>query len=598
MPPQYGPIMPECFLRSFILLPNSGSSSWQPNNEDPTAAVYNSHVDVTFGESKIYDLPPYNKMAPTTHYTYLRSLSTVNNATTSVTVGICHQGSPTTSGTANYTTDLNSPYLLNLLNNSTSGCGTPLSYNRYIQFHSSPNLYGCTENLNPSNGSSLPNYMYQEQLSAAGSKTGFDNYYLNININCPATITGSGIYNVVYYGDTVCFILTTNPFEGYMDSSGTMEGTNLSNPDTKFSCSSPLEAKPYVQVFGGDVTSGAVSDQIDVCFGDSTNSLNGSIYALNNGPTTYTGSGTDLAAIAQKNIIGFVSAQNPNPPGQSTGPPTGLTFANTNPKNLYGGDFADQSQGCPNSADGYYDQLSSQGGPVQTNNPTSLPTTSKINKAFTLLAAGIPGNYYWQVDGGTIKQPVPKQPVPKQPVTIYPGQHVVLYVNGPVLIDDNIEYKMNPGDTNIADLPSLMIITNRHNIGIANTATEVDGIYVAEDGTIIDCANTNLPITPIYSQDRFFDARHHIISNDSVIQQTCSQQLLIRGSFIANTVDLYRTHGSIHDAQSTDSAGNSQAAEEFDFSPLEWLIPNQAQDLTPQQQVPLVQSITSLPPVL
>ncbi len=581
---QNGPTMPECFLRKFILTPNSSAAKWD-NNEDPTQATYNAKVNVEFKESTVYDMSPYNQSISVPNYTYLRSVSYIKSSAvkTQIDPGICHQG------TYGYYTSYSQSLLSSLYNQIDSNQLSPDCINPQPS-----SFAGLSCTLSPS---SLPYFYryeasptYLQQPSSANELTvpnGNYNGYINVSANCPVSLD-HGPNQLVYYGDSACFILSTAASQGFIDSTGTVQGTPIEPVAYSHGCSSPLEAKPYVQVFGGDVSAGVDSSQIDVCYEDKSN--NGNIYANNTDSPDFLGSGTSLAAIARIKITGFASAQNDNT--SSVVPkPKQLTFANayTPPGSGYsvwGGDFADSSSGCSTSPDGYYDQLSSRGGPVQTNNPASLPTTSSINKAFTLLAAGTPGNYYWQVDGGTIKQPV----------TIYPGQHVVLYVKGPVLIDDNITYQMQPGgDTHIADLPSLMIINDGNNIGIANNVSEIDGTYVAEHGTIIDCAQYYvMPIAPIISQDRFKDARPLI----PTATQTCSQQLIIRGAFIANTIDLYRTYGSIHDAQSTDSAGNSHAAEEFDFSPLEWLIPNQAQDLTPQQQVPLVQSITSLPPVL
>jgi len=94
--------------------------------------------------------------------------------------------------------------------------------------------------------------------------------------------------------------------------------------------------KPYLKVFGGDVSAGSGAV--------------GEIQTFNQGPNgiggAYAGSGTELAAFAVNAISGFASAQNIGGEPLAVQPPNDLTFANNlcaSGDNCYGGNFGNSS---------------------------------------------------------------------------------------------------------------------------------------------------------------------------------------------------------------------------------------------------------------
>jgi hypothetical protein len=519
--------MPACYNRTFSLIPNDGAESPDTNvtinnTEDPTRINVNGDVQGTFG----VEYPGLG--------TGLRQPTQVNSITTEVTVEVYHQNSD---GTV---------------------IGPTASY----------------ENVTSSNIKSS----YASTSTSLSSTQSFSVPW-SMAVQMPP----------LQYGDEVCIDLTTNPSAGQVTPPGwaTQATAGLANqgnatgvamwpiPDNPNDrvCSQYLAAEPYLKVFGGDVSTGADTKTLDsnnneVC---TTNSMAPITTQNQASAGQYAGSGAQLAAFAAGVISGFASAQNvsgsglPPPPAAS-----GLTFANIDGAQDYGGNFGASANSC---LPDYYNQGVST---AQTANP---PYTAQAALQ-AILTSGQTGNFAYKVNGGTIA------------ATIIPtGDNIVLYSNEPVTITGNITY--GGVSTNLSQMPSLEIVTNTSamvgsnttGININHNVTELDGAYVAEGsgGIINDCADiTNLG-------NWFWDPTSGIaLSNSS----SCGQKLTVYGSFTAYALDLDRTNGSLHEATSTETYGTSNAAEEFDYSPLNWLVyPN-------QNTKPTIQAITSLPPVL
>jgi hypothetical protein len=315
-------------------------------------------------------------------------------------------------------------------------------------------------------------------------------------------------------------------------------------------------------VYNGDVSAGTASD---INNKHDCTDANAGIDTYNQGTSPYyAGAGTQLAAFAANAISGFASAQNDN--GSGTSPPIGLTFANT--IGGYGGGFGASPSDC--STD-YYNQGLASASTLYTDAGDILTSTF-----FTNNPAGI---YAFNINGGVIN------------ATVIPvGYNITLYSSGPITIAGNITYGGPLDPTALSKMPSLEIVTDNEPINIDNNVTQLTGIYVAEGtgGIINDCADVPNPGDWFPSTDG---------------SPSCGQQLIVQGSFTANALYLYRTNGSIHEATPQPPAvievpcvlGTTpcnNAAEEFDYSPADWLTyPN-------QNTTPVVQSITSLPPVL
>ena len=169
-------------------------------------------------------------------------------------------------------------------------------------------------------------------------------------------------------------------------------------------------------------------------------------------------------------------------------------------------------------------------------------------------------------------------------VTLSSGIHIY-YSSGSITINCNIVYPTVIAGA--SQIPSFELVV-KGNIYINTAVSKLAGTYIAETGTIYDTGSGvgsggGVDICPLGTAD---DA-----SNDS-----CSpDKLTVDGSFIANQIKFDRTFGDIS-AASTDvengGSAHNHAAEEFDYSPLNWLIPTTT---TNNQNI---QSITSLPPIV
>lgn len=221
---------------------------------------------------------------------------------------------------------------------------------------------------------------------------------------------------------------------------------------------------------------------------------NAGIVSWNNESPTYSGAGTQDAALALGYLQDFVTAQNSSP----NITPSGLAFSNVGFPNSgynFGGNFASSS--CV---------------PDYTANATSF----------------LPGP---QTIGAT---------------SVANGTHTTVYVNGDVYINGNITYS-GSYPNGVQDIPAYTIVA-KGNIYINPSVTRLDGVYIAEPtaatpnkGIIYTCATSAGPI-PL----------------DSNLYNTCkANQLTVDGSFIARQVWLTRTYGTLGNNTPAESFGLS-----------------------------------------
>jgi hypothetical protein len=369
------------------------------------------------------------------------------------------------------------------------------------------------------------------------------------------------------YGDEICIDLTTNPSVGQISPSTnwapqdvTLGLSNQQDADDPWPtspqsvCTPFLAAAPYLKVYDGDVSAGTASDiNKQQCYDSDAG-----IDTFNQGTSPYAGAGTQLAAFAVNVINGFASAQNDS--GSGTSPPIGLTFSNTL-GGTYGGDFGPSPSDC--STDYYNQGIASAS--TQYTDAGDILTSS-------FFANNPTGIYAFKVNGGIINA-----------TNIPVGYNITLYSSGSITIAGNITY--GGVSTTLSQMPNLEIVTYQQPINIDHNVTQLTGIYVAEGagGIINDCAD-------VPSTNNWYP------STDG--SPSCGQQLIVEGSFTANALYLSRTTNSIHFATPTEvscASGVSpcdMAAEEFDYSPVNWLT------YPSQNTTPVVQAITGLPPIL
>ncbi len=307
--------------------------------------------------------------------------------------------------------------------------------------------------------------------------------------------------------------------------------------------------QPYMKVYGGDVMAGSgfISTGSTTC----TPGTTGSVVGWNWPTSGYSGAGNEFAAFGLGDIDGFATDQNSGNSG------IGLSFANS-PATI-------QNNVAPGSGEfgGLYNPVN-----CAPNFYSTMPATTSAYPGSVggLLSGAYSSNADLTIGGGSVQD----------------SQHPVIYVNGNVYISGNINLgTASDGDwANISDIPSFELIV-QGNIYISSTVTNLDGIYIAQGGTIYDCS-TGLEAPAAL---------------DSSFYSTCNQKLTVNGSFIATSVDLMRTDNTLYQSSGESSAAgggsSSHAAEVFNYNPTIWL------GLTTNNtQLNNYNSIISLPPVL
>jgi len=302
-----------------------------------------------------------------------------------------------------------------------------------------------------------------------------------------------------------------------------------------------IAQKPYVKVFGGDVATGSGLENA-ACTPNTTASIN----SWNKEDASYTGAGTQFAAMALGNIDQFATGQ----AATGVNKPSGLAFSNTVLNDTYGGSFG----GLPCIPD-YYGQAANTTAVAGTVNVSSLVTG----------AYKASGNI--TISGGNAN----------------PGNRIVLYVDGDAYISSNITY---PGSWTYDKVPLFELVVSG-NIYIAPGVTQLDGAYIAQPksgakGGIYTCATAAGPYA----------------LTDGAFYTPCKNKLTVNGLFSAAQVYLMRTFGTISSATANETAASSNAGEVFNYNPTLWIAQPPTGSNTNNSKVGKYDAITSLPPVL
>lgn len=321
---------------------------------------------------------------------------------------------------------------------------------------------------------------------------------------------------------------------------------------------SPIVARPYFTVLGGDVAAGAG-------FGVAGASGASIIGTNNDGSTNYNGASGQLAALALGSVKSFTTSQSPN---GGVGPawtnslaggyaPSALGFANTSPPvggTTYGGGFTNVATAKPWTVPDYYGTTAATTPFPGSSANVAAGNYTHSGSLLTLNASNIPTD----------------------------GRKIVLKVNGDVYISGNITYGASATNAvGSADQIPLFELIVSGNIYVDPSVTELDGFYAAQGngtttGRFASCANASGPIiaTP---------------GNEAATIASCNQPtLVVNGAVAAQKVILNRTYGDIN------GGGIPQApGETIRFSPMLW-VPNAIGG----SDVSGWQSVTSLPPIL
>ncbi|HYH75791.1 MAG TPA: hypothetical protein VD735_07595 [Candidatus Saccharimonadales bacterium] len=313
-------------------------------------------------------------------------------------------------------------------------------------------------------------------------------------------------------------------------------------------------ARPYLKVFGGDVLAGG---GLETAPGTCSTNANAQVMAWNKRSADgFAGAGAQYAVQALNRIGDFASAQRA---GSSAPAPASLSFANTSANTAtgnFGGSFGPGAAPC--IRDYWADK------------PATTQSFAGITNMTTGIYASSP-NTNIAISGN-----------------INPNQRSVLYVDGDVRITGNIEYT---GSWNLSSIPQFLLVV-KGNIFIDSGVTRLDGNYVSlGDGTTSGGGIIYTCTKPPANQAEVVNPTQLPLGGTMYTQ--CDDKLTINGSFTANRVDFQRTHGSLKQSTSGEAAGSNAIAEEFVYSPANWIAQPPSAGQTSSYD-----AISSLPPIL
>lgn len=394
-------------------------------------------------------------------------------------------------------------------------------------------------------------------------------------VNVPVAIPG----DTAYIGNQICIYFSIHPTGSNVPNGP--NGNLMTHPTSPPPACVEIIARPTVKAYGGDVSAGSgFSVGSGSCLNNSASVVGWNRWT----GSYYKGAGAQLAVFATNQIRGFNSGHNltrntsgaNGVPGSAYGP-ANLSFANSNvsiPFSDNGGDdglgaLYGGSYGGGSCIPDYYsglDALSEDDVSVWQSIEDSNIKAPEPNNSYTPKAYRAPAPSL-TLGGGVIGN----------------GNSTTLYVDGDVHITGNVTGAN--GTTTVGQIPVFTVIA-RGNIYIAPNVTELYGTYIAQPrdnatGKIYTCASGSVPLVPNKSN-----------------YVTCSNRLVVSGSFVADKVFLYRNNGSLYQddgGKVPNSASYTQTAEVFQYNPLNW-IRGSLSSVT--QSNATFDAITSLPPVL
>ncbi|MEO8105389.1 MAG: hypothetical protein ABI602_03580 [Candidatus Saccharibacteria bacterium] len=331
----------------------------------------------------------------------------------------------------------------------------------------------------------------------AGNATGF----IPASPSCPASAPPLAA------GDVVCITYTVDPATGEMTSNGIPIGGSGS-VDSGQACSQAVTNMPYAHFFGLDVSAGGnFATGSDKCLG-STPAPSGIVAFVKGIGPLVRGSAVQYGALALGPVNSFGSASlRPAIPTSRDG----LTFANQGPLG---------SLGTTHCVPDYFSTI-----------PATLTQSSSDVNMAPFDGVGVPATpqqfWYGRAGRTTIKG------FPGAGQGINKGNRIAIYVSGDVFIKDDIKFKQTSWTTSDV-VPSFYLIV-KGNIFISPNVSQLDGVYVAQNGTINTCA----PSVGVYLPSEVYD--------------NCTNQLTVNGAFVAKNVNLYRTFASLRNSQGGES---------------------------------------------
>lgn len=313
-------------------------------------------------------------------------------------------------------------------------------------------------------------------------------------------------------GEQVCVRVNSNRIEGYSNGVGT-----TGNQDRTF-CANVAE-QSYLSIDNAGAWAGGSFDASDTGYGTSWCSVAGGSSA--NG---------FIRTVRRANVVGAYASLSTGATGSITAFASGhivgtaftnlLTFANQGTT----GNFNSQGK-C----------ISNLGTYLSTD--TAITGVSSLGNAFP----GGSNRQQQYVRSGNLTI--------NSPQTLQAGERITIIVEGDLNINENITYDPNYTVNDSDNIPILVFVV-KGDINIRDNVTELDGIYMAIPNDVTSNGPGNRGNIDTCSN-----------AGPSLSSTTCSNQLTVRGMFVANSIEFRRTHHGISGGN-----GGTEPAEVFQFN--------------------------------
>lgn len=302
----------------------------------------------------------------------------------------------------------------------------------------------------------------------------------------------------------------------------------------------------------------------------------------NNTANNFYGSSAQLASIALIAITGVASGQ--NQPGGASASPSRLSFANT-------------GSSVPVTTQNDGPQLGGVFGGTHCIRPLTIPAGTPVTGSPTgrkVVNPGNPGTAF-RYQGEVVLEPNSAELNANSRKTIYVEGDAYISANNAtgIRFAESANWRFEPGDNNNR-IPSFILIATG-NIYVDARIVQLDGVYMARKNIFTCAQDDGSNFSPIPANQMF---------------DRCNRQLVVNGAFLAESVKLGRTFGTMSNERGNPATPNCTnngmgsvprtvtktcAAEVFNFSPELYL---SDPVLSRPSGYLRYDAVTSLPPVL
>lgn len=278
--------------------------------------------------------------------------------------------------------------------------------------------------------------------------------------------------------------------------------------------------KPYFKIYGSGAQAGGEFSDVD-----SSCAVGGTLAGWNDtsqrkgADAKARGASSELSSLAREKIYGFATGQTRSV-GMGMKSPTELTFANKDVTILNGGESP--TLGGEMGGGGWcLPKVDEPDAANITDMGTGASPVASTDNTGSWSRKYAPSSGYLTLRGRILE----------------PGANQSIFVKGDVYIDSNIRYK--DSDWSTSNIPSF-VLKATGNIYISKDVAQLDGLYIAQGTKQGGTIKKGKIFTCSYAGAALSGASMHA---------DCNKQLVVRGAFVAEQVNLMRTGGTLRNAE-------------------------------------------------